>query len=194
MSSAAASSRSNASHASDTNNNTDLTDNSSLTSPAVSELDGWRAELQRLASESSTWREWNVSNLYDAEVDIPAEVMIRVKDKIQKRVSLSDLRDELAQHESLLEQVRAEDETLTHVTADIVSLDQLSDQVTSLVSDLTAGRDRVAQQESFLRQLDSMSRDTQALTLDQHSVQKADQLLQGLKLADDLGKNQKKKK
>lgn len=193
MSSAAASSHSNASHA-DTNNNTDLTDNSSLSSHATSDLDGWRAELQRLASESSTWREWNVSNLYDGEVDIPAEVMIRVKDKIQKRVSLSDLRDELAQHESMLEQVRAEDETLTHVTADIVSLDQLSDQVSSLVSDLTAGRDHVTQQESFLRQLDSMSRDTQALTLDQHSVQKADQLLQGLKLADDLGKKQKKKK
>lgn len=200
MSSAsAASSLSNVLPSDPNNNNSNRSERSDGTSgadgdnssPAVVELEGWRAELQRLASDSSSWREWNVSNVYDnMEQELSDEVIMRVKDKLdqKKAVSLSDLKVELAQHEQMLEQIRAEDETLTNVAADLTSLDQLEDELINLVTDLTKSRDKVVQQAAFLRQLDGMTQGTETLTLAETSVERADQLLRGLKLAENLAK------
>lgn len=133
-----------------------------MPSPAVVELDDWRMTLERLASDSSTWHQWNESNLYDQQVT--GEEVVR-RSEFRKQVSLDDLKTGLAQHEEQLQRAEAEDEELTQnimssMSADNMSLDELSDELTNLVSDLRPHH------PSMSHHVDSLSGDTERLSLE----------------------------
>lgn len=161
----------------DTNNNRNSGNNvrDSMSSPAVEELDDWRLTLQHLAADSNAWHQWNESVVY--EVHMP-EGSVR-RGRYGKQVSLDDLKIELAQHEEQLQQAEAEDEeVMQQQSVDTMTLDQLSDEISILVSDLPSN-----DQEEEEDDVDRVSRETERLTLDDDMGRKVEEALRELHLS-----------
>lgn len=169
---------------SDTSNHVDSKAESptSISSHAAVEPEDWLSELQRLTAESVTWTDWKLPD--DCDIHVPEDLVHRIDFK--KPVSLSALQTELAEWQADIAAAKAGDEGEEQVPMDVIPLDQLSDTMENLVTELTEQRDRMKQQSDFLRQLDSMSQDAKILTLADESVDRAFRLMTALQLSGNI--------
>lgn len=127
----------------------------SLSSPAVDELDDWRLTLQRLSSDSSAWQDSDLYHQRENDVVLRRAEFHNNKDQ----VSLEELKSDLLQHEQVLVHAEAEDQQLVNKTADVMSLDEIQDELSTLVSDLTED------QEQKEQQVDDVTKQTKRLTI-----------------------------
>ena len=149
-------------------------------------------DLYRLAKESTSWGEWNVSELYETGYDIPADLLSQLD--LRKEVSVQALEEELRLHEKQLDEMRRQSRGEDAAVADadsslnpeLLSLEELSTCLDDLVSDLTAKRDRLVQQVDLMRQMDNMTRDTEALCLDDATVETINQMALALSLSQQI--------
>lgn len=152
-------------------------------SPAIEELEDWRATLHRLCSDSSTWHEWNTSSVY---AGIPDDVAGRI-DVRARPVSIQELEQELLDYEHMLDQARSEAEEVAQSAADLTSLDQLCADISDLVTELKPKQESLRQEVAFLTQVDALSQDAEALKVSGDSVKRVDELMRGLKLSKEIG-------
>ena len=138
--------------------------------PEAQELERWNFELQRLASDSSTWQEWNVSDAYSARKDGEGEEAGAEEAVVRRRrelpATLEHLNKRLTQHEIQLADLEAQEDQLLRSVSAPVQLEDLTAQLQDL-SDYLAldGKRMTRHQQAILGELENLTVETEALVL-----------------------------